>query len=257
MALSAAEKQRRNRKRRDQDPVKRRTYLAKKQQKYQNDVATGKRKRVSEMTKREKRKHRRIWRKEKQELRKRKINVLELQAMTPPASPDNSIPNNNNANNQINNSTRRRRQNMTKCYRDNNKLQNQLAIQKALSQKYLMKYRREKARNKKDMKDIDSPRGKVNKLLRHWSTSDCRKNSRSSDRQDQVKSKVKRSLLYHFALNKELKLRYSQANRKGKIGLAEIVKGKVMRKYKLIKQAYRVFDKTYRSNSKNILLERR
>lgn len=72
MALSAAEKQRRNRKRRDQDPVKRRTYLAKKQQKYQNDVATGKRKRVSEMTNREKRKHRRIWRKEKQELRKRK-----------------------------------------------------------------------------------------------------------------------------------------------------------------------------------------
>jgi hypothetical protein len=45
----------------------------------------------------------------------------------------------------------------------NNKLQNQLAIQKTLSQKYLMKYRREKARNKKDMKDIDSPRGKVKK----------------------------------------------------------------------------------------------
>jgi hypothetical protein len=36
------------------------------------------------MTNREKRKHRRIWRKEKQELRKRKKNVLELQAMTPP-----------------------------------------------------------------------------------------------------------------------------------------------------------------------------
>jgi hypothetical protein len=60
------------------------------------------------MTNREKRKHRRIWRKEKQELRKRKKNVLELQTMTPPASPDYSIPNNNNANNQINNSTSRR-----------------------------------------------------------------------------------------------------------------------------------------------------
>ena len=128
---------------------------------------------------------------------------------------------------------------MAKCYRDNKKLQNQLAIHKALSQKYLMKYRREKARNKKDMKDIDSPRGKANRLLKHWSTSDCRKKSRSTDRQDQAKSKVKRSLLYHFALNKELELRYSQANRKGKIGLAEIVKGKIMRKYKLIKQAYK------------------
>ena len=78
MALSVAEKQRRNRKRRDQDPVKRATYLAKKQQKYQNDVATGKRKRVSEMTNREKRKHRRIWRKEKQELRKRKKKCVRI-----------------------------------------------------------------------------------------------------------------------------------------------------------------------------------
>ena len=74
MGLSGAEKQRRYRqRRRDQDPVKRGAYLAKKQQKYQDDVATGKRKRVSEMTNREKRKHRRTWRKEKQELRKREI----------------------------------------------------------------------------------------------------------------------------------------------------------------------------------------
>ena len=80
---------------------------------------------------------------------------------------------------------------MAKHYRDNNKLQNQLAIQKALSQKYLMKYRREKARNKKDMKDIGSPRRKANRLLRHWSTSDCRKNCRSSYRQGQQNQKSK------------------------------------------------------------------
>ena len=50
MALSAAEKQRRYRAKRDADPERRQKYLASKQEKYKKDKQQGKRKLVKDMT---------------------------------------------------------------------------------------------------------------------------------------------------------------------------------------------------------------
>lgn len=55
MALSAAEKQRRYRQRRDADPNRIQQYLEKEKTKYRDDLALGKRKNVAQMSKREKR----------------------------------------------------------------------------------------------------------------------------------------------------------------------------------------------------------
>lgn len=227
--LSNAEKQRRYRERLNKDPDRKREYLEKKKQKYQDDIKVGKRKRVSDFTDREKRTKRKEWRKEKQELRKKQKSSLALQALTPPVSPDNL---NNSANSQHNISTRIRRRKLAKCYRENEKLRKALSTQTKLSQKYLMRLRREKARKQQAN---DSPRRKVNNLLRHWTTS----NQKNPRKQVEGKKTVRRSLLYHFSLKKELRLRYSQANKKEKKSLAEMLKGKVMKKYQLIKQAYK------------------
>jgi len=62
MALSAGEKQRRYRQRRDADPQKRAAYLQKEKIKYAKDKEQGKIKVVANMTEREKRKVRKEWR---------------------------------------------------------------------------------------------------------------------------------------------------------------------------------------------------
>ena len=152
---------------------------------------------MSDLTDREKRKKRKAWKKEKQELRKRQKSSLELQDLTPPVSPDNL---NVSANSQHNISTRIRRRKLAKCYRENEKLRNALSTQKKLSQKYLMRLRREKTRKLGEQAN-DSPRRKVNRILRHWKTS----NQKNPRKQAEGKKTVRKSLLYHYALNKELR----------------------------------------------------
>ncbi|XP_076001980.1 uncharacterized protein LOC142994992 [Genypterus blacodes] len=60
--VSAAEKQRLYRQRRDADPSSRAEYLAKRRQGYVNDILTQKRKKVGDLSKREKRAQRKVWR---------------------------------------------------------------------------------------------------------------------------------------------------------------------------------------------------
>ena len=61
MALTAAEKQRRYRENRDMNPERCANYLIKSKMKYKEDVSTGKRKKIGDMTKREKKLIRRQW----------------------------------------------------------------------------------------------------------------------------------------------------------------------------------------------------
>ncbi|KAK3769233.1 hypothetical protein RRG08_005180 [Elysia crispata] len=66
--LTAAEKQRNYRKRRDADPLRRQEYLLKEQEKYKCDVEAGKKKHVANMTDREKRSARKKWRNYKRDI---------------------------------------------------------------------------------------------------------------------------------------------------------------------------------------------
>lgn len=72
MPLSAAEKQRRYRERRDNDPLRRAEYLEKERRKYRADLASGKKKLLAQLTDREKRHQRKEWKKKKQTQRQRK-----------------------------------------------------------------------------------------------------------------------------------------------------------------------------------------
>jgi hypothetical protein len=76
MALSAAEKQRRYRERRDADLERRQKYLDLEKAKYRQDLAIGKRKKCT---------MRRRWRQQKQDLKERKQMLENL--VTPPVSP--------------------------------------------------------------------------------------------------------------------------------------------------------------------------
>lgn len=85
MVLSAAEKQRRYRQKRDSDPIRRAEYLAKSIQKYQSDKSVGKRKSINEMTQRDQRMARKQWR--QQQLNHRRKIKEENHILTPPNSP--------------------------------------------------------------------------------------------------------------------------------------------------------------------------
>ena len=75
MALSAAEKQRGYRAKRDADPEKRAKWLAYQKEKYKKDRGHGKRKSVADMTKREHRQAKRRWKKNQRDSRKHQKDV--------------------------------------------------------------------------------------------------------------------------------------------------------------------------------------
>lgn len=49
--------------------------------------------------------------------------------------------------------------------------------------------------------------------------------------------KVKRALLFHLSLTEELKMKYRKGNNKEKRTVAYILRGKLIKKYKLLKRA--------------------
>lgn len=70
-ALSAAEIQQRYRAKRDADPERRARYLQKEREKWQQDRETGKKKRIADLTEREKRAQRKKWRERKRDAKRR------------------------------------------------------------------------------------------------------------------------------------------------------------------------------------------
>lgn len=83
--MSAAEKQRQYRARRNADPERRATYLQKHKETWHQMKAQGKVKMVKDLSEREKRRKRAYWRKVQHQSRDRK-KVMENQ-LTPPESP--------------------------------------------------------------------------------------------------------------------------------------------------------------------------
>lgn len=83
--LSAAEKQRRYRARRDADPERRENYLEKEHDKYRKDLESGRKKTINDLSEREKCRRRRKWRKTYHRIKDRKEALEHL--ITPPHSP--------------------------------------------------------------------------------------------------------------------------------------------------------------------------
>lgn len=71
MALTNAERQRKYREKRDNDAARRAEYLRKKQEKYLQDLASGKRQLVSDLTYRSQRYQRKQWREQQKRHREK------------------------------------------------------------------------------------------------------------------------------------------------------------------------------------------
>ncbi|WAR05474.1 hypothetical protein MAR_020843 [Mya arenaria] len=86
MGMSNAERRRKFRARRDEDETSRRKYLKDSKEKYKKDKTLGKRKQITDMTQREKRHQRKIWRVQKKELKERR-KAEQKRILIPPSSP--------------------------------------------------------------------------------------------------------------------------------------------------------------------------
>jgi len=222
MPLSAAEKQRRYRQKRDLEPERRIDYLEKQKQKYIDDLEVGKKKHIAKINERDKRQLRKLWRKKKAEYRKgRKEQVKKLQCLpTPESSPSHTPQHETNQRGQ--HMSKEKKRNIAKCYRDNSKLRDQLEKQKQLNRNLRKKLTRVK--QVKTEKQSDTPKTKTRKLLRNFRTGN----------NNTQREKVKRTLFHHFTLTEELRNKYKGGSNSAKSSLASILRGKLIRKYNVV-----------------------
>lgn len=190
MPLSAAEKQRRYRERRDQDPEKRANFLQKQKERYQTDKAVGKRKLVSDMTAREKRQQRKYWKVKQRDFRQRRTIEIDIINMTPPQTPIQMI--DPEPSRQLKQSKRKILRETSKVYRDNEWLKIKLRTAEKKAQMYRKRWER-LAESHKAHENIDTPRTKTKKLLRCYSA-----------------KVVQKTLDFHHALIAQLKENYKE-----------------------------------------------
>lgn len=228
MTFTNAVKQRRYLERRDKDPSRRKEHLKKQKEKYKNDLQVGKLKRISDMTPREQRKQRKEWRKIKQNQRKRKKKE-EVKALTPPSSPE-------DISQREHHSTTRKKRAIAKCYRNNTKLREELQKQKRIITKLRMKATRHEQKRRGG--ELIHQELKPKTFLRNWSTE---KGGGTRAKRRRMKNSVKRSVIFQFTLNEEVKAKYKLLCKGKKKSILEIMRGKLMRKYKLLGRASNEF----------------
>ncbi|XP_056597894.1 uncharacterized protein LOC130415912 [Triplophysa dalaica] len=210
--LSAAEKQRRYRARRDADPAKREAYLAKGRQKWREKREQGAYyKPICEQSEREKRAKRKAWRRAQEQSRRRKKQASAI--VTPPLSPDSEEQPVPQPGRQRIQGRRTRRRRYQKIYIENHKLKEKLKAQTKTSDKYRKRYERL-------LCSVDSPSKRTKRML---GTSP-------------VSNDVRRTLVYHHALLKSLKQKFQcAAKEKTRNLIARIVSGKILKKYRFQK----------------------
>lgn len=242
MALTNAERQRKYREKRDNDAARRAEYLRKKQEKYLQDLASGKRQLVSDLTYRSQRYQRKQWREQQKRHRENIKNAPVI--LSPPHTPEPGP-----SHQQISSSKRRERS-RAKCYRDNEKLKKELEIEKKKASKYMRRWLREVEKQKEK---VETPRTKTKRILRglqiNIKTNEVKKR----------KQNVKRTLLFHFAMNEALKQKYKGSSNKFKKSLSEIATASVLRKYRLTKKTRKCMgmQNTATKRQQNLLTKRR
>uniref|UniRef100_UPI003590066A uncharacterized protein isoform X2 n=1 Tax=Myxine glutinosa TaxID=7769 RepID=UPI003590066A len=212
MPLSAAEKQRQYRQRRDRDPVRREEYLKKEKLQWQKRKETGKVKLVSELSDRAARKLRREWklrRAKNRKLEKERARTLD-KLVTPPGSPTEIIEGVTSS--QRSTGERRRRRNKEKILKEMDEMADKLEYQTRQADKYRKRW--ERLRRKIT---VESPRAKAMCLLRMAST-----------------SAVKKTLIFHNVLVDEIRRKYKSTKQERlKQAYCRLFTGAVAKKYRL------------------------
>lgn len=173
MALSAAEKQRRYRQRRDADSETRKQYLQKEKEKYEKDKALGKKKLVKDLSKRQHRALKKQWREYKRVQKMKRNEVQTMINMTPPHSPEEIPGPSTSKSRQKNQGTVIRNRNRAKLHKKITMLENLFSKERKRAEMFRERLIRSKAHNSKDklitFDNQDTPRTKTRKPLRNFS----------------------------------------------------------------------------------------
>ncbi|XP_028254033.1 uncharacterized protein LOC114441699 isoform X2 [Parambassis ranga] len=210
--LTAAEKQRRYRARRDADPGRRQKYLQKEHDKYRSDIESGKKKRIYNVSEREKRRRRRKWRETYHRLKARK-EAQEL-IITPPDTPQVSPVDPADPQPRI---SRQQNEGRRRSRKKIKKLKEQIQELQMLLKKQVRKTEKYKKQTQRMKKNNPSPRKKVKKQMRQL-----------------PREAIQKTLLFHEALVQDIRNKYTKAQgEKERQIIAKIVTGKVLKKYRL------------------------
>ena len=221
MPLSGAERARLYRLRKRENEAEYSSYLQKERNRYQKRKDKGDIKLVADMTEREKRSARRMWKLRKQNERNRnRVSTMELN--TPPHSPG-PFPIQMN----LTRGRQRVRRDRSKAYREIAKLKQTVDNQR----RTIEKYRKRLYRRSQRTKDLDSPRTKTASMLRG----------------QRVSMPVKKTLLFHHVLVKGVTEKYKlMKSERSKQLIAQDFCNKLLKKYRMKKATKQHLNMTQR-----------
>ena len=239
MALSAAEKQRRYRKRRNADLERRQKYLDLEKAKYRQDLAIGKRKNIAQMSDRQKRAMRRRWRQQKQDLKetKKMLNIL----VTPPSHPTEPgtsrlirsfirSPDGTESTPRTNRDIKiesAKKAKVSKCYKD--------LARKNVTIKILQK-------------KVDSLRkalGRERRKISSTMSEECTPRKRTNHIMLKSKKTINRTLLFHHTMLDQMR----RDKKEGQRYMMKLLSGQLLRKYKLRVRAFKTIGCCFRKKS--------
>jgi len=199
------------RQRRDADTHRRELYLQKERMKYRTDVSTGKRKLVSAMSDREARRQRHEWKSRQRQSRVHKRRQLQF---TPPHSLEELGAHESRQKERGRKHMRRER---TAAYRRIAELERELAAAKRNVEKYRKRHQRLLVRSAGVLPE--TPRTKTRRLLANF---------------HRYKTKVKKTLTFHYALIDTIMSRYRETTvERHKQTFARLLSGRIVRRYRL------------------------
>jgi len=229
---SRAEIQAAYRQRRDADPVRRDTYLQKERNKYKQDLVSGKRKLIGDMSERQQRRQRLEWKKRQRCCR---LVTSRLAENTPPATPM-DFEEGGHQSRQKERGRKHVRREKAAAYRRIKVLEAELENCKRKAEKYKKRYLRCRNKSVRNPVPTDTPRTKTRKLLANF----------SRNKQD-----VRKALLFHYALVDTIKERYQDSKlERQKRTFACMLSGRIVKRYKLQSYSYQQLGFSVRQWSK-------
>uniref|UniRef100_A0A8D8Z5S4 Uncharacterized protein n=1 Tax=Cacopsylla melanoneura TaxID=428564 RepID=A0A8D8Z5S4_9HEMI len=194
----------------------------KERKKYENKKIKKQVKLVADMTPRERRVHRKLWREKFKKHYQRKCTNTSYIQLTPPSSPENNADQRPQSV-QVNSGKKRIHRDRSKIIKRNKKLQEE----------------NEKLRRQRDMYRKRHERSKLQKAPRHDKTDDTPKTKiRKLMKKKNHKQLIQRQLIFGEAMKQQLKLNFKQMRKEKKFSYASSILGNkhVFKKYNMVKE---------------------
>lgn len=225
------DKKRQQREKMRSDPDKYQKYLQQRKKEYQNAKRTGSRRPISELNKKEKKNQREKWRKEQRHHRDQKKKEQQN-------SRNETLKPEKNRHKTVGEKIARKNR---KSLKDEiQKLKNENEKLRRSGDKYRKRWERSGRSHVENPDDSPEPKRMVNETLRKG------------------EKEVRRQLLTSFAVQKQIKNTYKTASSREKTAISKVVAGKIVKKYRVMKDLKNIIslDRYYNSRNKEIISEK-